>query len=165
MLWSLCQKARHGLQLYVHKEGDWVQRRQPLLTKRSSHVAHPGLPGRHLVPALGVLAWKSRSGARNVRDEFEKESVSVDNSSLLRAMYDDLLAQVSQRDSAEDPSVYSAFTLSTTLDNVDATLMSPSLLAEAARQYSAMPQQVSLLINQGRSHRLFQCRDHPRVPT
>ena len=126
--------------LYVREEGDWVQRRQPLLTKRSSHVAHPGLPGRHLVPALGVLAWKSRSGARNVRDEFEKESVSVDNSSLLRAMYDDLLAQVSQRDSAEDPSVYSAFTPSTTSDNVDATLVSPSLLAEAARQYSAMSQ-------------------------
>ena len=134
--------SQGGATIYIRDNADWLERRESLLAKGlAAHVAHPGIRERRLVPASGVLAWKSSSASRKIRERYGKDGDIPDNASLLQAMFDDLLAQVRQCASSEDPLVTHRFLeVPSTPGMLEDTRVSPELLERTTTGHSTTAQ-------------------------
>ena len=130
--------SQEGATIYIRDKADWVEHGESLLAKGlAAHVAHPGIRDRRLVPASSVLAWKSSSASRKIRERCGKDGGTPDNASLLRAMFDDLLAQVMQRDWSEDPLVsHSLLEVPGTPGMLDETRVLPESLERTTTGHS-----------------------------
>ena len=124
--------------LWVKYSNTWDVATSSLVGQaQKATIGHPRVPQRRLACANGSLVWMSPSTARQHRSKMHACGIQADNSTLLRVLYEALVASLSTRSPAEDPSILAVFPSVSGPPRSDATINNIPKLAEALQRYGA----------------------------